>query len=120
MEAVEPCRADDVVAAVVVVVVTGLILCCRAAGWKAVDGFADAARRKAETVFVFFIIMTDCSSFLLLRLLKKEELVADMIRLAGNCVSYMFSWPLAYLCLIGSLRRWIFCDHWQEILCCEL
>ena len=87
MEAVEPCRADDVVAAVVVV--TGLILGCRAAGWKAVDGFADAARRKAETVFVFFIIMTDCSSFLLLRLLKKEELVADMIRLVGNCVSYI-------------------------------
>jgi hypothetical protein len=47
MEAVEPCRADDV---------TDLILGCKAAGWKAVDGFADAARRKAETVFVFFII----------------------------------------------------------------
>lgn len=55
MEAVEPCRADDDV--------TGLILGCRAAGWKAVDGFADAARRKAETVFVFFIIMTDLFFF---------------------------------------------------------
>lgn len=89
MEAVEPCRADDVVD-VVVVVVTDLILGCRAAGWKAVDGFADAARRKAETVFVFFIIMTDCSSFLLLRLLKKEELVADIIIcMAGNCFSYI-------------------------------
>ena len=57
MEAVEPCRADDDV--------TDLILGCRAAGgWKAVDGFADAARRKAETVFVFFIIiMTDLFFF---------------------------------------------------------
>jgi hypothetical protein len=56
MEAVEPCRADDA---------TDLILGCKAAGWKAVDGFADVARRKAETVFVFFIIiMTDCSSSL--------------------------------------------------------
>ena len=58
MEAVEPCRADDVVAAVVVV--TDLIIDCRAAGWKAVGGFADAARRKAETVFVFFIILFCC------------------------------------------------------------
>ena len=56
MEAVEPCRADDV---------TDLILGCRApaGGWKAVDGFADAARRKAETVFVFFIIMADLFFF---------------------------------------------------------
>lgn len=69
MEAVEPCRA----------VVVGLILGCRAAGWKAVDGFADAARRrKAETVFVFFIIMTDCSA---------DTIICCCM--AGNCVSYV-------------------------------
>ena len=81
MVAVDPCRAD---------VVGFIILGCRAAGWKAVDGFADAARRrKAETVFVFFIIMTDCCSSSLL-LLKEEEFVTDnMICVAGNCVSYV-------------------------------
>ena len=97
MEAVEPCRADDV---------TGLILGCRAAGWKAVDGFADAARRKAETVFVFFIIMTGFVLLLFCCCLfvkeEEEELVADSI-----CMKGKFSWPLAYLCLIGPLRRWI-------------